>query len=186
MGGGKFRLRGAAFIIIMIGFSIAMWGGCSDAKLWWYGGAQPQTITAQELAENGPGNNVHVLVTDYTLSAEGYGNGKSGYLLLVFPNSGDSSDRGSLVLHTSGDNSLFGEFIPEGGLQGIVRNVSDGFNSTQRTNLKKLGPIKFEKVWMIEHLRKPPPWWSCLLKILGGLALVVGGGAMFWAIGTDD
>ncbi len=180
----KYRAVMGSVGLIVVGFSIALWGGCSDLKATLYSEAEPQIITAHQLASAGPGDNLHVVVTDYSTSREGVGNENvSWFLMNPKPAGGGMA---TLVVEADGGNALFGVFLPDDGVQGMVRNGSGAFNADQRNAIKKLGPVDFDNLWIIEQGEEPPPWWKFLLKVGGGLALVAVGAAIFLFLGRGD
>jgi hypothetical protein len=180
----NYKARMWAFVVIAAGFGLALYGGCSDLKSTIYSSSEPSTITAAQLAADGPGDNLHVFVTEYNTSTEAVGNEDVAWFL-VLPKT-RAEGQASIVLKTEGGNQYFGVFVPDDGLQGLVRNGSGTFNVDQRYALKKLGPVDFDNVWIIDHNRPPPPWWSFLLKVGGGLALIGVGAAVFLWSGDGD
>lgn len=179
----KYRVVKGAIVLIFAGCMLLLWGGWGDFRLTVFSSSEPQTITAAELASNGPGNNLHVLVTEYGTS-EAIGNDDVAFAI-VRPRTRDD-DQASLLLKTQGGSSFFGVAIPNDGLQGLVRKGSGTFNVDQRYAIKKLGKFDFDNCWIIDHNRQPPPWWSFLLKIIGGIALIAVGVALLISSGSDD
>src|SRR5579871_4042788 len=51
------------------GGGFLLYGGWQDWRIYTSGDPEPQEIRAADLAANGPGDNVHVKVTDFTLGA---------------------------------------------------------------------------------------------------------------------
>ena len=179
----KHRVTMSAIGLVFVGCSLALWGGLGDFKLMYYSSREPQQITAGKLASEGPGNNLHVSLTDFRTSAQGYGNDNVAWFV-IFPIE-RSDGQASLLLKTKGGNSFFGVVLPEQDLQGIVRNGSNTLNSKQRNGIKKLGRVNFDNLWIVDHNRKPPPWWSFLLKVFGGFALFGTGVLIFIANNRD-
>lgn len=180
----KYGVLGFAFLTITGGFALALWGGFADLKLWWYAQAEPQVITAQKLAAEGPGNNVHVRLTDYVASKEGRGKGSVGYFRVVPKIS--TENEASLLLRTSGGDSMFGVHVPDDELQGLVYDGSGSLNADLCNAIKQLGPVKFDHLWIIDLDQQPPPWWQFLLKVGGGLLLVGIGAAVFTKSVKDE
>ena len=180
----KYKVKMGAIGLVVIGCGIALWGGWSDLKFALYSSSEPQTISASQLCAEGPSNNLHVLVTDYQTSPEAMGNGEVAWFI-VYPLE-HTQGQASMLLKTDGGDALFGVYVPDDGLQGLVRSGNGSLNADQRNRLKKLWQIDFENLWFIDHNRTPPPWWRFLLKVLGGLALVAVGVFIFIVTGDDD
>ncbi|MCA9267478.1 MAG: hypothetical protein KDA41_03365 [Planctomycetales bacterium] len=126
----RYRMRMGSFFFIFAGCSLALWGGCRDLKETWYSKSEPQELTAEQLVKDGPGGNLHVLVTDYTTSVDGVGNGDTA-MYLVRPRVWQEGEP-TIVLKASGGHPLFGVAVPEDGLQGMVRNGKHAFSVDQK------------------------------------------------------
>ncbi|MEX2216015.1 MAG: hypothetical protein WD768_18025 [Phycisphaeraceae bacterium] len=58
-------------IALMIGGAVLLYFGVQEMRLSSAAKAEPQTITCDNLAKNGPGDNAHIVLSDFILLAEG-------------------------------------------------------------------------------------------------------------------
>ena len=150
------RARMVGAVVIMAGLGVGLWTGGRDLKMSIFSKRSPQTIPASQFVREGPGNNLHVLVTEYSISPEGIKDEDFAWFI-VYPNSPQQGDASLLVKIKRGK---YGASVPADGLQGMAYNGSHTLNVDMRSALKKLGRVEFDHLWVVEHDRQPPPGTS--------------------------
>jgi len=158
---------------------------CREYWLGWKAEAEPQIITAQELADNGPGDNYHVQVTDFRFGEQLIYVGemtdwKEAWIPIIAP----GRTLPDIVLKTDDIHSGFelALLAASGQVQGMVVNDIGGLNSDQKNMFKKayLG-FDFDNCCIVEHNRRPAGTLSFLLKFVGSVALAAVGGFVYYA-----
>lgn len=169
--------------------------GWQEWSLFRQGSPTPQTITLADLEKNGPGNNVHVTVTnvDYGLRFvyEAKGSNATTWQSVwipLYPPHVDIRDQNypvKVVLHSSKikDQQALEEYCQRNkSVTGVITNAVRSLDNKQRENLQKDYPkADFANVWILDEARSFPSATIVFLWLGIGVGLIVLGVA--FAIG---
>lgn len=195
-----------ALALIVGGVALTFFG-YNENRLASAADAEPQTISAAELAANGPGDNAHVIINDFemitwetiVLTPE---NNEDKYEkvwapvitfddpyieeLQSLPENAVAAPpyKGEikLILYSK-DISNAGELesaAMKDTIQGLVINKIDKLSGDELTELRKSLAINPDEVIIIEHNRKPKSAGVTLLMMGGGVLLILAGPALFF------
>ncbi len=188
------------FMILIAGIGLLVLG-VKECRLAGSAKGDPQTITCAQLGENGPGDNVHIVMSDFILLeqsyiyAERYGSWTEVWIPAV-PLDGAYHAEVRARIEKDGDNATMPPVkdlrvlvkladakdeadVATAGqketLQGMVINDVDSLESDERKLLKESYPgIDFDNCWILETGREPGGLGKIILMILGGLVLSLG------------
>lgn len=190
-----------SIILGAVGIGLLVYG-CNEQRLSSKAKSEPQTITIKNLASTGPGDNAHVVVTDYILRLDDFvieteGNNDTrwtkAYVPLV-PIDIDINNppRTFDVILKTDDHHTMGEMdrLQEAGqIKGLIINEISKLGGEEKKLLKSSYPgTNFDTCWIIEHGRKPAGT-SFVMGSLGGGALLLLAGIgllVFSFVGSGD
>lgn len=172
-------------IMIVVGGMLCYWG-YQEWALANVAGHEPRTITAEQLVQNGPGKNAHVVVTDFVLGenfvASQFKNSSTwtDVWVPVIPLNDElvDPDNVRLIIKASGikDEQALQKFGARPSFQGMVINEIDSIGSEEEKLLKKEYPkTDFSKCWIVEVDRKPASSGKIFGLLGAGVALIVVG-----------
>ena len=197
------------FVLAMIiGGGGLVFMGVQEARLASAASAEPQTMTCAELSASGPGDNAHVMLSDFLLCEMAYiyqeRNGKmSGAWIPAVP-MGSQYHASLLAMVDDQGNLKEGATLPPPTdirvvvklpqakseadialaasgetLQGLVINEIDSLGSEERKMLADSYPgVDFNTCWILEAGRKPSGLGAVAGFIGGGGVLALGGVGM--------
>lgn len=195
-----------SFWLVLIGSGL-IYMGFREVQLRGAAKAEPQNITCAELAENGPGDNAHVIMSDFLLADVVFvyeGRSSDGPWTKVWvpavPLGGhyhqtllsmldeDGKIRGAvpkpadinIIVKTSNapyPNDL-DTLADQEAIQGVIVNKIESLESKERKLLEENYPgVDFDECWILEVDRKP----ATLAKVAG----FGGGGVALFALGAS-
>lgn len=162
-------------------------GGCLEHKVSSRSKTEPQSITCQQLGESGPGDNLHIELTDFQLDTDNYVIEQKGRItkrwekafIPIMPAGQDEDelpDAFSVLLITemakseqAVDELALGETIT-----GMVINDITSLDSETEELLKEAYPeVDVDALWIVEHQRKPTaPAVAIAMSVLGVASLL--------------
>ncbi len=150
-------------ILIIGGLALAVLA-VQDLRLVLLASAEPQEITCAELIANGPGDNAHVVLTDFVLWTheavlQGRSQDDSSWSVVWIPAACDDGDVRVLVKarNVNGKTGL-GELAARQKLQGIVTNAIEPLEQDEATELAKFYKnADLFTCWILEIGRSPAP-----------------------------
>ena len=175
---------------------------------------EPQSISCAELGANGPGDNAHIVLTEFLLTNHYvYEEKESGSWTQVWvpsvPLGGEYHLQ--LMAHIQEHGQLMGsipppkdvkvivkskdvssefeyeQFANSESLQGVIVNKIDSLGSDEKEILMNSYPgVDFDTCWILEVGRQPASMMKLAGLCVGGLALIVVGGALFFVGGEDE
>jgi hypothetical protein len=174
--------------LIIIG-GVLLYFGYQEKRLAQVAKKAPQTIACADLAANGPGDNAHIVLTNYELApnfvyeAEGKGNSWKRVFIPAVPKRGllavlrDEKIANPKVIIESRkvrNEAELPNLAKE--LQGMVINEIESLSGEQKKLLAESYPgADLNHCWIIEHGRKPAGGGFITGLLGGGIALVVAG-----------
>lgn len=168
--------------IIVIGGMIFIYG-CREWQLKTVAKEMPRTISAAELADRGPGNNAHIILTGFSLCDDFVyetENSKSGPWKKVWVPAvpaGQPFNSGNvriIITDSTCRNQADVASMSFGTLQGLVINKVSSLGSKERKLLEESYPgSNFSTCWIVERGRKP---------MAAGLVVSLMGGGGFVAL----
>lgn len=198
------------FFVLIAGIGLVILG-VKECRLASSAKDDPQAITCAQLAEKGPGENVHIVMSDFLLLEQSYvyaerlGTWTEVWIPAV-PFGGAYHTEARTRIERDGDNATMPPVTDlrvlvkltdakneagvskagqEETLQGMVINDVDSLDSEERKLLKESYPgIDFDKCWILETGREPGGLGKIILMILGGLVLSLGM-IGFWIAGRS-
>jgi hypothetical protein len=189
------RLHGVLFLIGCLGViagGFLSWIGWQEWTIYSSGSPTPQQISAAELAADGPGDNIHVKVTDFTLGIKYVVPAKKDkwhrLWVPMFP-VGPAGRRGEIkiVVETShvADHREFDRFYERHRQQPLTGIITSDFRSLGPKlieELKKNYPgADFSSVLVIQEGRGFPSLQEVLWLLGGGVVLIsLGLAAVVW------
>jgi hypothetical protein len=162
----KVLLAAGIFFALMFG-PILGFIGVQERRLRVLGSVPPQEITLKELIEKGPGNNPHVVLTDfrfggYTYSQTKNGSWKNVYIAL-FPLHPDGQPKEGneikavFMLKSLGSDVQVRQFIPHGRVVGLCSDAPRLTFGSIREELIRVNPGSHQtSSWIIEELQGLP------------------------------
>lgn len=180
-------------LALLIGGGVLVFLGIKEMRLSGAAQAEPQTLTCEQLAKDGPGENAHVVITDFEpliLEAvtEVKENNEDHFLKIWIPLAGKKEDgtAGDMNVIFMSDQlhdveSVLTYLTADDGakLQGMVINEVDSLGSKEKNVLKTgLAGVNLDKVWIVEHDRKPAGAGKLIIFLGGGIGLMLTGGAI--------
>lgn len=196
------------FLVVIGGIALFVYG-VQEMRLASAASKDPQTLSCAELAAKGPGDNAHVVLTDFLLCDQAFiyetkSKSKSSEWKRVWvplvPRDGDyvrkilamANPDGPLppptdirvLLKTSRVKDAR-ELDPLGSsksLTGLITNKIDSLGTKERKMLEESYPgIDFTKCYILDHDRKPASSGQIAGALGGGALLVLAGGAWLLA-----
>ncbi len=172
-------------IAIGVGVFIAGW---MEWQLKTVAKTQPQRLTAAELAARGPGNNAHVILTNYDLcdnfvyesTRRNGGTWKKVWVPVVPAGQGCGPQIQIIIADTkiSGPEQIG---MVAGQVQGLVINKISSLGREERRLLSETYPgADFSKVWIVQNGRSTWSPWA-VMGMLGGGGFTVLGVLAAWA-----
>ena len=196
---------GRILLAMLVGGGVLVFFGIQEMRLAKAAKAEPQSITAADLIKSGPGDNAHVVLTDFMMCQGAYviesdkkgGKWKGVWFPVVSVDSpyfeklmGMLNPDGTLSgtppvpddirliiksKHVSGEGEL-SALADQRTLQGVVINKIESLGSKQKKILQESYPqVNFDNVLILEHDRKP----AAAGKSFG----FIGGGALMSCVG---
>ena len=194
-------------LILVIAGIACIFFGVQEIRLRSAADEIPQEITCADLEANGPGDNAHVVLSDFILCDFAYvyeeKNSKwSKVWIPAVPLGGEYhqqllsmlDDQGNLtgelpmpnnvsVIVKSSDVQSESDvelLSSRDTVQGVIVNVISSLGSDEKKILKDSYPsVNFDQCWILEVGRKPASMGKLAGFCLGGLALLAVGGVMF-------
>lgn len=122
---------------------------------------QPRTVSASELAANGPGSNAHIILTDFSLCGDFvYVTRRDRWRKVLVPAipTGRAFDRANvriIVIDSSCRNERDVEAMDTGRLQGLVTNRISSLTTKEKKLLQESYPgSNIANCWIVERNRK--------------------------------
>jgi hypothetical protein len=188
------QFEGFLILVILVGLTaggIVGWLGWQQRLLLEQGSATPQQIRLADLAAKGPGNNIHVMVTDYVFGPLPVIEKKRGQWnrvwIPLYPAGQKENPADIKVIVRSfnlHNDAELAQFYQQKAFTGVITNSIYSMGSGEVSELKKGYPgANFNDVWMIDEGRDfPTEGYVSLLLSIAGVLLVLGIGAIVWLI----
>lgn len=196
-------------LALVVGGAILTFFGYNENKLASAADAEPQKMTVAELIENGPGDNAHLVLSDFwLLDAESVveyeGEDQSRYTKIWSPmiSSGDAyvqrylafmaseevdaptyEDTIHIVMYSEqiNDDNDFYNFLQKETVQGLIVNEIESISGEELSLLQQSLPgINADKVLIFEHNRKPKSSGATMAMMAGGVLLILTGPGLFF------
>ncbi len=164
----------------------------------------PQRITLKQLIDNGPGDNAFIVLSDfhplvgdnqYVVEERTEKSGRKSltraWVPLVTPDSVPPENAEVpaqaikvILIRPGGSEESIARLAEQRTIEGMVINEIDKLRGRQKDLLEKSYPgADISKVWIIQENRKPRTQDTALLYlVLGGAAILVGGGIILYKI----
>lgn len=197
-------------LAMIIGGGACVFMAVQDMRLRSMADEKPQSISCADLQANGPGDNLHITMQDFLLCEFAYvyekqaGGNWSNVWVPAVPVGGEfhklllsqvdqdgnfvgeiqlPSDVNVIVQAKDVENeSELQQLAAQESLQGMVINLISSLGSTEKELLKESYPsVDFDNCYILEVGRTPASAGKLLGFGVGGLALMVAGGATFLA-----
>jgi hypothetical protein len=162
---------------------ILAWLGGQQLSIYKQGSATPQDIRLADLAEHGPGNNIHVRVTDFTFGKHLVVEEKRGrwnrVWIPMLPAGADPGDRTAKVKVLAKsfnvpDETELARFTSRHVLTGVLTNSIWPLDSSEESHLKKEYPESdFSSVLIVQEGYSFPTPAKIALFLGGGGALLL-------------
>lgn len=147
--------------------------------------AEPQRITAAELGAKGPGDNIHVVVTDFEVGQNYVVEEKNGRWNMVWAplfapgKDGDVSELRVLLRAAGPDNEdELAELLSQGEVQGLITNNLVLWNQTPGQEFTDVYPgADYRKMWLVADVSRSADWVPMALGVgvvLSVLAAIAG------------
>ena len=197
-------------LALVVGGAILTFFGYNEHKLASSAQADPQAMTVAELIEKGPGENAHIVLSDFWLLdaqsvVEYEGEDDTQYTKIWSPviTSDDAYVEQYIAFMESEDELtapaynesihivLYSEEINDDGdfynllqadtVQGLIINEIDSMGGEELSLLQQSLPgINPDKVLIFEHNRKPKSTGTTMLMMVGGVVLILAGPGLFF------
>lgn len=194
-------------IALVIGGALLTFFGFNEHKLASAADAEPQTISAADLAANGPGDNAHVKMTGFwlldTQSVVEYPeHDQNKYNKIWAPvitaedpyvqeymNSNPDlpppayNGKVGIILYSKDINNdnEFLRTMESGSVQGLIINEIDKIEGEELSLLKQgLPGLNPDTVLVLEHNRKPKSTGTTMIMMVGGVILMLAGPGLFF------
>ena len=166
-------------VLLLVGVGLLAWA-YHDWKVQQRSSVEPQAITARDLIRNGPGDNLHVRVTDFTVVEEFVVEGETAEgweraWFIIKPKQGG----GWPIVLQSDDITNYPELVKlaaEGGFQGMAMHSGNRLQSEAkdllRSYMSSVRTINWNRVRVVHHNQKPAGSMMLLVKFIGGVALI--------------
>lgn len=195
-----------ALALVVIGALLTFFG-YNENKLASTADAEPQSMSAADLAANGPGDNAHIKLTDFwlldTQSVVEYPeNDESTYnkiwspvipaddpyvqqYITSDPNLPPPAYTGKvgIVLYSTDINNDddFNTAMTSGSVQGLIINEIDKIDGEELSLLQQgLPNMDADTVLVLEHNRQPKSAGTTILMMVGGIVLILAGPTLFF------
>lgn len=195
-------------IVIIIG-AVLVYGGFEERQLAAVAAPEPQTLSLAELEANGPGDNAHIVLTDFLLLEQTYvytekkgkwkdvwipaapiGGEYQQQVMALFDEDGELREGATLPapkgikviakLPKARSGADVSRFAEAETMQGMVVNEVDSLGSDEEKLLRESYPdIDFKECWIFEEGRSPTSAGGVAAQIGVGLGLVALG---LWAM----
>ncbi len=180
-------------IALLISGAVLTYFGVQEVQLAAGARAAPQRISCAALAASGPGDNAHILLTDFRLLPQvavlqGVNHTEK---LLIPAVPGTSEADGSapatapsnvaVLVMTRGVHSKeqFAEFAARTTIDGMILNKIDSLGSKERAALAAdLPGADLDKLWLLEQGRLPESMAHAAAMLGVGVTILLGGGAL--------
>jgi hypothetical protein len=185
------------FLLIGIGAIVA---AVQEYRLGAKADEKPQTLTCRQLIDKGPGDNLHVVVTDYVLEVDSFvveekkrqkDNWNKVWIPLSPLDGKKTEGKFHVILQTDRahkDADLVA-IQKAGQIHGMVVNDVASLGSKEEGLLRQSYPkTDFAKCWIIQHERGPKTTTDVLLYIIAGVVALLAGLALIvsWMRGSKE
>lgn len=149
---------------------------------------QPQTLSAAELAARGPGNNAHVVLTNYDLcdnfvyeTSTKFGGSWKKVWVPIVPSGQGCGAQIQIILTDTTVKSPEQLATLGGRVQGLVINKVASLGSKEKKLLSETYPgVDFSRVWIVHNGRQTWSPWA-VMAMLGGSGFTILGVLASWA-----
>lgn len=171
---------------IVIGLLMAS-GAAISKRLITTSSAEPQEIGCAELGEQGPGDNINVVVTDLqfgddfvfkNIGGVAENQGFSKIWIPLYPARGAAKGAFNVLLMSSKvhDEKALDALCRQSTVSGLVINDVSEIEDEERNLLAESYPnTRFASVWIVEHERTPPNTAVILGQAVVSLVLIIAG-----------
>lgn len=200
---------GRFLIAMVVGGGVLAFLGVQELRLASEAKPEPQTLTCEALGQNGPGDNAHIIMSDFLLSPGGfvYEGDKAGTTyktvwIPAVPLEGEYHRELKALLDSEGNlpdnipaprdlrvilrsknlknDAAIGTLGDADTVQGLVINKISKLSGKELKLLQESYPgIDFAKVWILEHGRQPAGVGKTVGLVGGGVALILIAAALF-------
>jgi hypothetical protein len=180
-----YKLFGLAIIGLFLAGVTTLLLAVIDFCLSWGAAAEPQVISAEQLADHGPGGNRHVALRDFDLDDQVVHDAESGKIWI--PVRALGSPRVFIKLDGPSPGVNVSALEAAGEIRGMARQDGESLHYEQRTAFRRQNSgVKFDEVWTITYGEAPLGFGRFLLRIGLGLALIGGGFLIALSVDRDE
>jgi hypothetical protein len=168
---------GLVALLALVFGGIFTWVGVQDAIIFSQGSREPQVIRLADLEAQGPGDNIHLTVTDFRFGPNFVAEEKRGQWnrvwIPVFPEGQQQDDKKAIkvlvkTFHVKNDNERQ-VFYQKRNLTGIITNSIHSLDSSELRELQKGYPgVDTSAILVIEEGRSFPGPGSMIWKFGAG------------------
>jgi hypothetical protein len=180
------------FLLLVFGLTLILVGGVQEIALWRVAAPKPQTISCEALGRTGPGDNAHVVLTDFVLcqSAFVYEERGGRWTVAWVPavprgtplNAGQPPPDFRVLVKIPSARSMSDivQVAQAPTLEGIVVNSIERLGDGERATLQRSYPrVDFERCQIFELDRRPAGWLRVIGSLAGGALLIL---YMLWTL----
>lgn len=180
---------GRIALLMAVGGAVLLFWGYQEWSLAAQAKAEPQSITCRSLAEDGPGENAHITLTDFitgqqmVYEAETKNrNGPWNAVWLPAVGQGGQSKQINVILKlndVAGPEEL-NNTVEQPELTGLVINEIEGLEADSEKLLREQygNDLSLDDCWIVEVGREPAGTNALFAYIGGGVALLIAGGVL--------